>query len=232
MPSTVAEPVRTELERSELQAVLRSQLFVRSPTLAHLLSYLCEKKFAGESEQIKEYSIALDVFGRHDSFDQDTDSIVRVQANRLRKRLAEYYGGEGARDSLRIAIPIGQYVPTFEKAEPLLRDLCGETFFEQRQMESLLENRPLLLPNLHVCNQADTQSVDVLHHLIGDYLPAEVAHDLVHVHADASIRLRLEIHRFDLGLNNSELSCPITTDGSASILAAPFHAVGPIYIRV
>ena len=119
MPSTVAEPVRTELERSELQAVLRSQLFVRSPMLAHLLSYLCEKKLAGETEQIKEYSIALDVFGRHDSFDQDTDSIVRVQANRLRKRLAEYYGGDGARDPLRIAIPIGQYVPTFEQPESL-----------------------------------------------------------------------------------------------------------------
>jgi len=119
MPSTAAEPVRTELERSALEAVLKSHLFTRSPTLAHLLSYLCEKKFAGESEQIKEYSIALDVFGRHDSFDQDTDSIVRVQANRLRKRLAEYYANEGAHDPLRIAIPIGQYVPTFEKAEPV-----------------------------------------------------------------------------------------------------------------
>jgi hypothetical protein len=117
MPSTAAEPALTELERAELQAVLTSSLFVRSPTLAHLLSYLCEKKFAGQTDQIKEYSIALDVFGRSESFDQDTDSIVRVQANRLRKRLAEYYAAEGAPHALRIAIPVGQYVPSFEKDE-------------------------------------------------------------------------------------------------------------------
>ena len=115
MPSITAEPVSTELERAELQTVLQSQLFARSPTLAHLLSYLCEKLFAGESGQIKEYSIALDVFGRRDSFDQDTDSIVRVQANRLRKRLADYYASEGASHRIHITVPVGQYIPLFEE---------------------------------------------------------------------------------------------------------------------
>jgi Malectin domain len=114
MPSLAAEP-SVELERGELQAILRSPLFSRSPTLSHLLQYLCEKTFAGESEQIKEYSIALDVLARPDSFDQDTDSIVRVQANRLRKRLDAYYHGEGAGHRLRIVIPTGQYVPVFEE---------------------------------------------------------------------------------------------------------------------
>jgi len=116
MPSPTIENQSTEAERAELQAVLESPLFVRSPTLAHLLSYLCEKKFAGESDQIKEYSVALDVFGRRDSFDQDTDSIVRVQANRLRKRLAEFYGGQGSAHRLQITIPVGQYVPVFAEA--------------------------------------------------------------------------------------------------------------------
>jgi len=113
MPSDTAESTGLSSEQNELRAVLQSQLFVRAPTLAHLLSYLCEKKFAGESGQIKEYSLALDVFGRRESFDQDTDSIVRVQANRLRKRLAEYYSGEGASHALHITIPVGQYVPVF-----------------------------------------------------------------------------------------------------------------------
>jgi len=97
-----------------LQAVLGSQLFVRSPTLTHLLSYLCQKALAGQSDQIKEYSVALDVFGRSESFDQDSDSIVRVEVNRLRKRLAEYYAGEGRSNPVRITIPVGQYVPIFE----------------------------------------------------------------------------------------------------------------------
>ncbi|HZW95936.1 MAG TPA: malectin domain-containing carbohydrate-binding protein [Candidatus Eremiobacteraceae bacterium] len=115
MPSTAVESVSRPAERAELQVVLQSQLFSRSPTLSHLLSYLCEKTFAGQTEQIKEYSVALDVFDRHESFDQNTDSIVRVQANRLRKRLSEYYASEGAAHPIHIAVPVGQYIPVFER---------------------------------------------------------------------------------------------------------------------
>ena len=115
MPSTAVESVSRPAERAELQVVLQSPLFSRSPTLSHLLSYLCEKAFAGQTEQIKEYSVALDVFDRHESFDQDTDSIVRVQANRLRKRLSEYYASEGAAHPIHIAVPVGQYVPVFDR---------------------------------------------------------------------------------------------------------------------
>src|SRR6476660_7692865 len=106
MPSTTADSVHIEEVRAELQSVLQSQSFARSPGLSRLLSYLCDKVIAGESSQIKEYSVALDVFGRQDSFDQDSDSIVRVQANRLRKRLAEYYAAEGKAHKVRITIPV------------------------------------------------------------------------------------------------------------------------------
>jgi hypothetical protein len=71
--------------------------------------------FAGEGGHIKEYSVALDVFDRRDTFDQDSDSIVRVQANRLRKRLSEYYASEGVNHPIHITIPVGQYVPVFER---------------------------------------------------------------------------------------------------------------------
>src|ERR1039458_5259322 len=90
------ESIDLEAQRSELEAVLHSEYFTRAPTLAHLLSYLCEKRFAGEANQIKEYSVGVEVFHRGSSFDQNADSIVRVQANRLRKSLAEYYAGAGA----------------------------------------------------------------------------------------------------------------------------------------
>jgi hypothetical protein len=66
------------------------------------------------SHQIKEYSVGVEVFHRGASFDQDSDSIVRVEANRLRKRLAAYYAGEGASHRLHITIPLGQYVPEFK----------------------------------------------------------------------------------------------------------------------
>lgn len=106
--------VEQDERRAELKAVLDSAEFVRAPRLAHLLSYLCEKLFSGDVSQIKEYSIGVEVFRRGDSFDQDSDSIVRVEANRLRKRLAEYYAGDGAKHRLQISIPVGQYVPKFE----------------------------------------------------------------------------------------------------------------------
>src|SRR5208283_1931517 len=61
-------------QRAELERVLGSPSFVRAPTLANLLSYLCERYFAGESGQIKEYSIGVEVFRRGESFDQDADS--------------------------------------------------------------------------------------------------------------------------------------------------------------
>lgn len=115
MPSTTAVSISWEEEKAELQAVLHSPVFVRSPALSHLLSYLCEKTFAGETDQIKEYSVAVDVFDRQDSFDQDTDSIVRVQANRLRKRLGEYYARDGAAHAIHITVPVGQYVPQFQR---------------------------------------------------------------------------------------------------------------------
>jgi len=115
MPSMTADSAHTDEARAELHSILQSQSFVRSPGLSRLLSYLCEKVLAGESGQIKEYSVALDVFGRQDSFDQDSDSIVRVQANRLRKRLTDYYATEGKDHKLHIVIPVGTYVPVLEE---------------------------------------------------------------------------------------------------------------------
>ena len=116
------ETVDAEAQREELEAVLRSELFKRAPTMAHLLRYLCEKLFAGEARQIKEYSVGVEVFHRGPSFDQDSDSIVRVEANRLRKRLAAYYAGEGAEHRLRITIPLGQYVPEFKPADARMEE--------------------------------------------------------------------------------------------------------------
>jgi hypothetical protein len=113
MPAGTAIPSTHVKEREELAAVLRSREFARAPRLAQFLEYLCEKLFAGEAGQIKEYSVGVELFGRGVDFDQESDSIVRVEANRLRKRLAEYYAGDGAGHLLEIVIPLGQYVPEF-----------------------------------------------------------------------------------------------------------------------
>src|ERR1017187_9248570 len=102
-----------EQEKREFQSLLASGILDRAPNLAQVLTYVCEKYFEGAAEQIKEYNIAVEALGRPAGFDQKRDSIVRVEAHRLRKRLREYYEAEGAGHSVRIDIPPGQYAPTF-----------------------------------------------------------------------------------------------------------------------
>jgi hypothetical protein len=107
------DPDRRARERAALYAVLASRTFENKPRLANLLQYICERHFAGDPGAIKEYSIATDVFGRAQSFDQATDSIVRVEAFRLRKKLREFYEGEGADQPIEIVVATGHYRPEF-----------------------------------------------------------------------------------------------------------------------
>jgi hypothetical protein len=102
-----------EQEEQELSAVLCSGMLRRAPNLERLLRYVCAKCFEGSAAQIKEYNIAVEALGRPASFDPKRDSIVRVEAHRLRKRLRQYYETEGAAHTLRIEIPTGQYAPRF-----------------------------------------------------------------------------------------------------------------------
>jgi hypothetical protein len=102
-----------EREKNEVDAILGSGIFSRAPNLAHLLQYVCAKYFEGAAAEIKEYNIAVEALGRPAEFDQKRDSIVRVEAHRLRKRLREYYESDGAAHEIRIEIPSGQYTPRF-----------------------------------------------------------------------------------------------------------------------
>src|SRR5580700_6530779 len=104
--------------KAELAAVIASGIFAKAPSLALLLEYVCSKFFEGQANQIKEYNIAVEALGRPASFDPRQDSIVRVEAFRLRKRLRQYYENEGADSHLRIVIPSGQYVPHFLENGP------------------------------------------------------------------------------------------------------------------
>ena len=118
----------SHLERQEVERVLASGIFERSPSLAQVLTYICAKYFEGTADSIKEYNIAVDAFGRPPDFDQKKDSIVRVQVHRLRERLAEYYETRGASDEVQIVIPQGRYVPTFVRRSetPAPKNLSGE----------------------------------------------------------------------------------------------------------
>jgi hypothetical protein len=115
---TVKNIDRFERERGELEAILSSGIFDRAPNLASFLQYICRKCFDGESAEIKEYSVAVEALGRPPSFDPKRDSIVRVEAHRLRKRLKQYYETAGAGHPVRINFAAGSYVPEFVDQSP------------------------------------------------------------------------------------------------------------------
>lgn len=110
--SGVSGLASNEEERAELQAAIEA--LGRSSRLAQLLHYIGEKHFGGQSDQLSEYTIATEVFGRSkNAFDASEDAIARVEAHRLRKKLTEFYKGPGMDHPIHLAIPPGSYVPTF-----------------------------------------------------------------------------------------------------------------------
>lgn len=104
-----ADAIRTQLER-----ILASKGFVTAGRLSRLLRHVVDRTLAGQADQLKEYSVGMEVFDRDDKYDPRVDSIVRVEAGRLRSRLDDYYNAEGAADPIRISLPRGAYVAQFE----------------------------------------------------------------------------------------------------------------------
>jgi hypothetical protein len=104
-------------EREELERLLASGFLSRSPSLVQFVRYICQKYFDGEIHQIKEYNVAVEALGRPADFDQKRDSIVRVEAHRLRKRLQEFYAQEGCSHPIRIELPPGSYAPVFRRPD-------------------------------------------------------------------------------------------------------------------
>ncbi|OAP38561.1 hypothetical protein AU381_23705 [Sinorhizobium glycinis] len=110
---TSAERPCDETIRSALGRILDSKNFRRSERLRAFLAYVVEKEIVGEAGQLKGYSIAVDVFGRNQAFDADSDPLVRVHAGKLRKMLKGFYEAEGAGEEWQISIPKGTYVPEY-----------------------------------------------------------------------------------------------------------------------
>jgi hypothetical protein len=104
---------KLEAERAEADSVLSSGVFGRTNNQVRLLAFVCEKYFEGAVGEIKEYSIAVHALGRPESFDPQLDTIVRVTAHALRKRLEDYYTSAGADHPVHICLPPGHYVPKF-----------------------------------------------------------------------------------------------------------------------
>lgn len=97
----------------QIEKLTKSHSLHSSESLCKLLRYLAEHSLDHPGIALKEYQIATEVLGRPAGFDPQSDSTVRVQAGRLRVKLAEYYSQEGVDDPIVVEIPKGSYALTF-----------------------------------------------------------------------------------------------------------------------
>src|SRR6187431_1209330 len=100
--------------RQQLTRILTSKTFSQVDRLKRFVDFIVTESVEGRGSDLKEYVIGVQVFGKEASFDPRTDPIVRVQARRLRTRLARYYQDEGNADEIVVDLPKGGYAPVFK----------------------------------------------------------------------------------------------------------------------
>jgi adenylate cyclase len=120
----------TAAVRAQLERILASSHFAAAPGASRLLRFIVEEALAGRAHQLKEYTLATQVFERDASFDSKTDPAVRVEASRLRNRLEHYYLTIGRADPVLIELPRGAYVPAFQPHADVLH--LGEALAEAK----------------------------------------------------------------------------------------------------
>jgi hypothetical protein len=109
--------VAAEDIRAQVGRLIQSKTFATSEVHRRLLQYLAEKSISGEADRLKEYTIGLEAFGKPPTYDPKHDSIVRLQAGRLRQKLVAYYQTEAAGDAILISMPKGAFKLNFEPVE-------------------------------------------------------------------------------------------------------------------
>jgi hypothetical protein len=109
----VGEEIGPDRIQAQLESMIQDEVFRASKRSVAFLKYVVTEALNGSSDQIKERTIGVEVFGRSVAYDTNVDHIVRTAATELRKRLAIYYGDDRHRAELRIGLVPGSYVPKF-----------------------------------------------------------------------------------------------------------------------
>ena len=104
--------------REQLERLVAHPLFANSKRYPALLAYVVEQTLLGNSADLKERCIGIEVFGRSPSYDANADPVVRITAGEVRKRLSQYYYDATHTGEPVVELPIGSYVPVFRASEP------------------------------------------------------------------------------------------------------------------
>src|SRR5262249_41372153 len=114
MSSAAPMPSQRQQYLEAIERLTKSRVLHGSESLCKLLRYLGEHSLQNPGVPVKEYQIATEVLGRSADFDPHSDSAIRVQAGRLRVKLAEYYSTEGEFDPILVELPRGSYTLSFQ----------------------------------------------------------------------------------------------------------------------
>jgi hypothetical protein len=131
-----------EEKLEQLTRLLESRALHGAESLRSFLQYITFRAIEHQEGQLKEYTIATDVFGRAKDFDSRTDSVVRVQAKRLREKLKEYYDTDGKSDRILIDLPKGHYNVVFSYLAPQKPEDQLEAGVDQERDASAARHEP------------------------------------------------------------------------------------------
>ena len=153
--------------RAQLERMATSRVFASAGRMFPLLEHLVEAEIADASPRLSQRTIAIDVFGRDDSFDPTCDAIVRVEIGRLRNKLREYYATEGGDDPVIIDAPLGRH-------QALIRSRNGEGY-----------RYPAGIPSQEIRHCRTPDGVTLAYSVIGEGRPlVMLPHWLSHLEAD------------------------------------------------
>lgn len=107
------------LVREQLEHVLASREFHSSKLCQSFLRYAVENTLSGHTDNLKERTIGIEVFGKLHTYDPSEDAGVRVKASEVRKRLRAYYLSQPPDAQVLIDLPAGTYIPEFHSLQPI-----------------------------------------------------------------------------------------------------------------
>ena len=162
--------------REHVERVLGSQTLVQADRLRRFLEYIVNHELSGQAGKLNQFSIALDVFDRDESFDPAIDAIVRVEAGRLRSKLLEYYDEEGRNDSVKITLPKRGYAVKFEFRETQT-STANDDFVERKAISKPLKPVNITNPTVAVL-PFDNMSTDPEQEYFSDGITEDLITDL------------------------------------------------------
>ena len=200
----------------ELDRITASDDFRSKPVMKKLLEYLVTESVEGRSDQIKGYSIGLDVFGQGSSFDPNRSALVRNNAVRLRALLKTYYLGEGRNNPLHIEIPKGKYAPQFSVSQDEAKSVPVGEGVSARSSQESQEVLPPAIGVLPFSNQTSNSGLE--------YLASGFSREL----ADALTKFDFRVISLDRSTSPEEKGVAFSIDGEV----AAFGSQVKIYFRL